>query len=81
MYGTNGKLKREPNLDRAAGNDTFGDRPFLSDGEGVDGLTRDFQGMMSRSPVARVRRRKYAARIKTSPADVVSCFLYASHFV
>ena len=67
-YGTNGKLKREPNLDRAQGADTFGDRPFLDD---IDSLTEAFADGM-RGIGDESRRRKYAMRIKTSPADVVS---------
>lgn len=73
MYGTGGKLKREPNLDAARGNDTFGNQPFNKE-LGIGNLTRAFDGMMRRTHHSgnAEKRRTYAAKIKTSPADVVS---------
>lgn len=71
MYGRNGKIKREPNLSRAAGDDIFGDRSFNDREYGVNELARDFEGMDRRLGDAR-RRRRYVLKIKTSPADVIS---------
>jgi hypothetical protein len=99
MYGTNGRLKKEPNLDWAAGNDLFGDREFNNVARGMDGLTDQFDEMglndrekgrhhryghghhahghgQSHGQRPDGRRQRYAHRIKTSPADVVSAFLY-----
>ncbi|OCB89468.1 peptidase C14 [Sanghuangporus baumii] len=69
-YSTNGKLKREPNLDRAAGADTFGDRPFIDGQLSMENLTQAFADGM-RGIGDENRRRKYAMKIKTSPADVI----------
>ena len=75
MYGTNGRLKRSPELAEAGGMDTFGDRAFVDAARDMNALTGDLQGMhlSDRQKGARMPyRRRYAQMIKTSPADAVS---------
>ncbi|KAI5116475.1 hypothetical protein M0805_003504 [Coniferiporia weirii] len=68
MYGTGGKLKKEPNFTRAA-------RERSLDAQGprddhVNSLTRAFNGLMRQADTRKPVR--YTGRIKTSPADVIS---------
>lgn len=49
MYGTNGRLKRSPDLQRAAGVDTFGDRAFLDAAGEMNALSRDVEGVSVKS--------------------------------